>query len=169
MTYYLCGYFRGQLLIALSNCVLFTLGFLLIDFPMPLALGCFIGLLSFVPYVQVVGFLPATLLALLRAAESHENFWVLIGGVVAVYLVVQIIQDTVVTPRIMGHIMGLSPAIILLALSIGAAIGGIGGLIIALPLTTIALLYYRRYVVGDTTGLAAEEAAAKEPEATKDE
>lgn len=47
----------------------------------------------------------------------------------------------------MGRIMGLSPAIILLALSVGAFVGGIGGLIVALPITTLAMAYYKRYVV----------------------
>lgn len=152
VAYYMCGYFRGQLFIALSNCVMFTIGFLLVGFPMPIALGCFIGIISFVPYLQVAGIIPAALLALLRAAETGQNFWVLLGSVVLVYVVVQIIQDIVVTPRIMGRIMGLSPAIILLALSVGAFVGGIGGLIVALPLTTLGLTYYKRYVVRDGVG-----------------
>ena len=102
---------------------------------------------AFVPYLQVAGLLPCALLALLRTAETGQNFWLLIGGALAVYLVVQIIQDVIVTPRIMGRIMGLSPAIILLALSVGAFVGGIGGLIVALPITTLAMAYYKRYVV----------------------
>lgn len=147
VTYYMCGYFRGQLLIALSNCIMFSAGFYLVDFSMPLALGCFIGIISFVPYLQVAGFVPAAMLALFRAAETGENFWLLIGSVVLVYIVVQVIQDVVVTPRVMGKIMGLSPAVILLSLSVGAFVMGIGGLIIALPVTTMALTYYKRYVV----------------------
>lgn len=141
------GYFRGQALIALSNCVMFSIGFLLIGFPMPVGLGCFIGIISFVPYLQVAGILPATILALLKAAETGENFWWLIGGVILVYLVVQIIQDAVVTPKIMGKIMGLPPAIILLSLSVWGYMLGIVGLIIALPVTTLMLSYYRRYIV----------------------
>lgn len=147
ITYYMCGYFRGQLVIALSNCVMFVIGFWLIDFPMPIALGSFIGIISFVPYLQVAGIVPAALLALLRTAETGDSFWLLMGGVLLVYIVVQIIQDVIVTPRVMGRIMGLSPAIILLALSVGAFIGGIGGLIIALPVTTLAITYYKRYVI----------------------
>lgn len=160
ITYYMCGYFRGQIMIALSNCVLFTIGFLLVGFPMPIALGCFIGLISFVPYLQVAGIIPCVLLALLRTAETGQSFWLLIGSALLVYIVVQIIQDTIVTPRIMGHIMGLSPAIILLALSIGAAIGGIGGLIVALPITTLSMTYYKRYVIKET-GEATESTEAK--------
>ena len=143
------GYFRGQTLVALSNCVMFSVGFLLIAFPMPIGLGCFIGLISFIPSVQVVGILPAIVLALLRAAETGANFWWLMGGVLLVYVVVQIIQDVFVTPKVMGKIMGLSPAIILLSLSVSGYMLGILGLIIALPVTTLLFTYYKRYVVKD--------------------
>lgn len=145
---YMAGYFRGQALVALSNCVMFSIGFLLIGFPMPVFLGILIGLISFVPYLQVVGIIPATLLALLEAADKGENFWLLIGGVLLVYIVVQVIQDIVVTPKIMGHIMGLRPAVIFLSLSIFGYLLGIIGLIIALPITTLMLTYYKEYVIG---------------------
>lgn len=146
VAYYMCGYFRGQFIIALSNCVMFTLGLLVVGFPMPVALGCFIGIISFVPYLQVLGIVPGALLAMLRAAETSDNFWLLMVALLSVYIVVQVIQDTVITPRVMGQIMGLSPAVILLTLSIGAAVGGIGGLIMALPVATIGLKYYKAYI-----------------------
>ena len=163
----MAGYFRGQALVALSNCVMFSIGFLIIGFPMPIGLGCLIGVISFVPYLQVVGIVPAALLALLKAAESGENFWWLLCLVLIVYLVVQVLQDTIFTPRIMGKIMGLPPAIILLSLSVWGYVLGIVGLIIALPITTLAISYYRRYVVGseritdelDTETIAMEKAA----------
>lgn len=150
----LSRYFRGQALIALSNCVMFSAGFALIGFPVPVGLGCFIGIVSFVPYLQLIGFLPAILLALLKAAETDANFWWLIGGVLLVYIVVQIIQDALVTPKIMGKIMGLSPAVILLSLSVWGYMLGIIGLIIALPATTLILAYYKRYVIGEVSGQA---------------
>lgn len=149
--HFFCGYFRGQVTIAMSNCIMFTMGFLITGFPMPVVLGCFIGIISFIPYLQVVGIFPAAILALLRAATSGESFWLLMLSVLVVYLVVQIIQDVFVTPRVMGKIMGLSPAIILLALSIGSFTLGITGLILALPLTTLAQLYYRRHILHDPT------------------
>ena len=143
------GYFRGQALVALSNCIMFSVGFWIIDFPIPVGLGCFIGLISFVPYLQVVGFIPALFLALLRAADTGQSFWLLFGGVFLVYIVVQVLQDTIVTPHVMGKIMGLSPAVILLSLSVWGYILGIVGLIIALPVTTLMISYYRRYVIGN--------------------
>lgn len=147
----MAGYFRGQALVALSNCLMFSVGFYLIGFPMPVGLGCLIGVVSFVPYLQVVGFLPAALLALLKAAETGQNFWGLMLLVLVVYLVVQVLQDTIFTPRIMGKIMGLPPAIILLALSVWGYAFGIIGLILALPVTTLFISYYKRYVIGDDT------------------
>ncbi len=141
------GYFRGQALVALSNCIMFSAGFMLVDFPMPIGLGVFIGIISFVPYLQLIGFLPALILALLRTADSGDSFWWLMGSVVLVYCVVQVIQDAVVTPKIMGKIMGLSPAIVLLSLSVWGYLMGLIGLIIALPLTTLLISYYKRYVV----------------------
>ena len=150
------GYFRGQALVALSNCVMFSVGFWILGFPIPVGLGCFIGLISFVPYLQVIGFVPAFFLALLRAAETGQSFWLLFGGVFLVYIVVQVLQDTIVTPHVMGKIMGLSPAVILLSLSVWGYILGIVGLIIALPVTTLMISYYRRYVIGN------EEVSAEE-------
>lgn len=147
IAHHMRGYFRGQALIALWNCLMFSLGFWLIDLPMPIGMGCFVGLISFVPYVQVVGFLPAALLALLQMAETGRSFWMIMLLVLVVYVVVQIIQDVFITPRIMGGIMGLRPAIILLSLSVWGFIGGIVGLVVGLPLTTILITYYRRYLV----------------------
>ena len=152
----MAGYFRGQALVALSNCVMFSIGFAIIGFPMPIGLGCLIGVISFVPYLQVVGFVPAALLALLKAAETGENFWWLLCLIIIVYLVVQVLQDTIFTPRIMGKIMGLPPAIILLSLSVWGYALGIIGLIIALPVTTLAISYYKRYVVGNGSGSDAD-------------
>ena len=143
------GYFRGQALVALANCVLFSVGFVIIGFPMPVGLGVLIGLISFVPYVQLLGFVPATLLAILCAVDTGRNFWMLMLGVLAVYCVVQVLQDSIITPHIMGRILGLRPAVVLLSLTVWGYLLGIIGLIVALPLTQIIINYYRLYIVGD--------------------
>lgn len=141
------AYFRGQSLIALCVGVLFSIGFLIIDFPMAIGLGLFIGLLNLIPYLQLVGFIPTILLALVKAADTGQNFWFILFCAIAVFAVVQTIQDVYLTPRIMGHVMGLNPAIILLSLSIWGSLLGIIGLIIALPLTTLLISYYRRFIL----------------------
>ena len=143
------GYFRGQALVALANGVLFSVGFMIIGFPMPVGLGVFIGLISFIPYVQLLGFFPATVLAILCSVDTGRNFWMLMLGVIAVYCIVQVLQDSIITPHIMGKILGLRPAVVLLSLTVWGYLLGIIGLIIALPLTQILISYYRHYVVDD--------------------
>ena len=143
------AYFRGQSLIAFIVGILFSIGFLIIDFPFAVGLGLFIGLLNLVPYLQLIAFLPTILLALLKSTETGDNFWIILLSAGIVFIVVQLIQDMYLTPRIMGKAMGLNPAIILLSLSIWGSLLGIIGLIIALPLTTLLLSYYRRFVLGE--------------------
>lgn len=140
-------YFRGQALVAFCVGILFSIGFLIIDFPMAIALGLFIGALNMVPYLQIIGFLPTVLLAILKAADTGENFWIIIACALAVFAIVQIIQDTFLIPKIMGKITGLNPAIILLSLSIWGSLMGMLGMIIALPLTTLMLSYYQRFII----------------------
>ena len=141
------GYFRGQVLVAISNGVMFSIGFWLIGLPMPVGMGIFVGVLSFIPYIQVLGILPAALLALLQMADTGSSFWGMMALIIVVYIVVQVLQDTIFTPRIMGRIMGLSPAVVLLSLSVWGYIAGIIGLMVALPLTTLILAYYQRYIL----------------------
>ena len=147
MAHNMRGYFRGQMLVAISNGVMFSIGFWLIGLPMPVGMGVFVGVLSFIPYIQVLGILPAALLALLQMADTGSSFWGMMALVIVVYIVVQVLQDTIFTPRIMGRIMGLSPAVVLLSLSVWGYIAGIIGLMVALPLTTLMLAYYQRYIL----------------------
>lgn len=147
MAHNMRGYFRGQVLVAISNGVMFSIGFWLIGLPMPVGMGIFVGVLSFIPYIQVLGILPAALLSLLQMADTGSSFWGMMALVFLVYVVVQVLQDTIFTPRIMGQIMGLSPAVVLLSLSVWGYIAGIIGLMVALPLTTLILAYYQRYIL----------------------
>ncbi len=152
------NYFRGQALIAFIVGVLFSIGFSIIGLPMAVGLGMFIGVLNLVPYLQTVGILPAVLLVILRTTQTGESFWLLLLYCFVVFLVVQGIQDIVLTPRIMGKVMGLRPAVILLSLSVWGSLLGFIGLIIALPLTTLLSSYYRRYVLKDTVVSAVPDA-----------
>lgn len=140
-------YFRGQFIIAMSVGILFSIGFLIIGLPMGVILGLFIGILNMVPYLQVISLPIAALLCLVAVAANGVDFWVIFWECMAVYVVVQCIQDLILTPRIMGKVMGLNPAIILLSLSVWGCLLGFLGLIIALPLTTLLLSYYDIYVV----------------------
>lgn len=140
------SYIRGQGLVALTMGILFCIGFTIIDFPMAIGLGILIGILDLVPYLHSIALIPTALLALMKAANTGSNFWMIFGAAVLVFIIVQIIIDMVVTPKVMGKAMGLNPAVLLLSLSIWGALLGFIGLIIALPLTTILIAYWKRYV-----------------------
>lgn len=155
------SYIRGQSLVALIMGILFCIGFTIIDFPMAIGLGILIGIMDLVPYLHTFALIPTAFLALLKAADTGQNFWVILASAVAVFCIVQVIIDMVVTPKVMGKAMGLNPAILLLALSVWGTLLGFIGLIIALPLTTILIAYYQRYVTKDK---AAEHADAESAE-----
>ena len=139
-------YFRSQALVACCVAVLFAIGFSIIGLPLAILMGIFIGLLNMVPYLQIVGTIPCLLLAGLKALEQGDNFLGALGLVLLVFGVVQLIQETVLVSRFQGEAMGLSPAIILLSISVWGKLLGFLGLILALPLTCLGLTYYRRYL-----------------------
>ena len=140
------NYFRGQSIVASCVGILFAIGFSIIDFPMAIGLGLFIGLLNLIPYLQMVGIIPTIILALLKTYDTGGSFWLILLSAFAVFAVVQVIQDMVLTPRIMGKAMGLNPAIMLLSLSVWGALLGFIGLIIALPLTNLILAYVNEWI-----------------------
>ena len=144
------SYIRGQSLVALCIGILFCIGFTIIGFPMAIGMGILIGILSLIPYVHGLALIPMVFLSLLKAADTGQNFWVILASAVGVFVVVQLITDMILTPKIMGKAMGLNPAVLLLSLSVWGALLGFIGLIIALPLTTLIIAYYQRYVTKET-------------------
>lgn len=140
------NYIRGQGMVALCMGIMFCIGFTIIRFPMAIGLGILIGIMDLVPYLHTFALIPTAFLAMLKAADTGQNFWLVFGLAFLVFCVVQIITDMVVTPKIMGKAMGLNPAILLLSLSVWGALLGFIGLIVALPLTTLLIAYWQRYV-----------------------
>ena len=148
-------YFRSQAVIAGSVGVCFAIGFTIVGLPMGIVLGLFIGLLNMVPYLQILGLLPALLLAVVGALNAESSIMFSMLGVVIIFAVVQIIQDAILTPRIMGKVTGLSPAMILLSISVWGKLLGFLGLIVALPMTCLVLAYYKRLNTGEMKAVAA--------------
>lgn len=165
------NYIRGQGLVALCMGIMFCIGFTIIGFPMAIGLGILIGILDLVPYLHSFALIPTVFLAILKAADTGENFWAIFLSALAVFIIVQIITDMVVTPKVMGKAMGLNPAILLLSLSVWGALLGFLGLIIALPLTTLIIAYWQRYVTKEHEGQVPLPLASgpDEPEAKKGE
>lgn len=146
------NYIRGQGLVALTMGILFCIGFTIIGFPMAIGLGILIGIMDMVPYLHTFALIPTAFLAALKAADTGQNYWVVLASALAVFCIVQVIIDAIVTPKIMKHKLGLNPAMLLLSLSVWGALLGFIGLIIALPATTIIIAYWKRYITKEETG-----------------
>ena len=134
------------LIIALIIGIIYSVGFSIIGLPMGLLLGVLIGLLCMIPYLQIVGLIPAVFLAFMHSLETGQSFGITILYVGIIFLIVEIVQDVVLTPRIMGKVIGMNPAVILLSISIWGKLLGILGLLIALPMTYFLLSYYKRFI-----------------------
>ena len=146
---YMNSYFRGQALVALSVGVLLTIGFNIIGLPMATAMGIFIGILNFIPYMQALGIIPLGLASVLMAAQNGENVFICLLLAYGVLMVVQILQDMILVPRIMGYTMGMRPSLILLVLTIWGYLLGFFGMLIALPATMFLYSFYKRYILED--------------------
>lgn len=146
-------YFRGQSVVALLTGTLYAIGFSIIGLPMAVPFALLIGLLNMVPYLAAVSLVPGVMLALLRAIEGDASIAMSFFLLFCVYGVVQALQDTVITPRVMGQATGLRPIAILLGVFIWGKLLGFLGLILAIPLTCLGIAYYRRYILlaGGTT------------------
>jgi predicted PurR-regulated permease PerM len=146
---HLSRYFRAQAFVAALVGLLFGIGFAMLGLPMPWLLGLMMAVLNLVPYMQMLGCVPVVFLALVKALETGETFAWMGSMVLLVFVVVQMVQDLILVPRIMGRASGLSPAIILLSLSVWAKLLGFLGLIVAIPATCLCWVWYRRIVTQD--------------------
>lgn len=173
--YYMNSYFRGQALIAVSVGALLCIGFSVIGLPMPIVLGIFIGLLNFIPYMQALGVIPLGLAAILGAVQSGDNVWISLAMAYGVLFVVQVLQDSILVPKIMGSRMGMRPSLILLALAVWGYLLGFFGMLIALPATMSLYAIYMRYILRDeayikliTKKMGQRAKKASPPKTTKD-
>lgn len=142
-------YFRGQVSIALLVGALLSIGFLIIDLPLAILLGMFVGILNIAPYLGTIGIIPAVLLGMIGALEAGESPLMGVGLVLLVFAVVQAIQEVILIPKIQGDSLGLTPWMIVLALSVWGQLLGFLGLLIALPTTCLVLSWYRRQLARD--------------------
>ena len=139
-------YFRGQGLVALCAAVFYCIGFSIVGLPLAIPMGILVGILYMIPYFQYVTLIPVAIICGIYSLSGEVTFISLFGRSLLVYLVSQSICDYILTPHIMGREMGMNAAIILLSLSIWGSLLGIIGMIIALPVTSLLMAYYERYI-----------------------
>jgi predicted PurR-regulated permease PerM len=135
------SFFRGQILIGLIMGVMLALGFSLAGLKFGLVIGLALGILNIVPYL---GTIVGLAVALPLAYFQPDGGWALVGLVLLVKIVVQGIESWFLTPKIMGDRTGLPPAVIIFAIFFwGTALGGMLGLVFAIPLTAFFVTAWR--------------------------
>ena len=135
------SFFRGQLVIAFLQGLLFAIGFTIVGLKYGFVIGLTLGFLNIVPYLgNIIGL--GTALPLAFFQEGGGLMRVL--AVLVVFAVVQMIEGYLLTPKIMGDRTGLHPVVIILAIFFwGSALNGIMGMILAIPLTAFLVVFWR--------------------------
>lgn len=146
----LLTFFRGQIIVAFAQGLLFALGFAVVGLPYGIVIGISLGFLNIIPYL---GSIAGLAVALPLAYFSKSGGLTLVVLVLVVFSVVQAIEGYLLTPRIMGQRTGLHPALIIFAVFFwGVALGGILGMMLAIPLTAFAVVFWRllekKYLTG---------------------
>jgi predicted PurR-regulated permease PerM len=135
------SFFRGQLIIAFLQGVLFAVGFSIAGLKFGLVLGLLLGFLNIIPYLGSIIGLSVTIP--LAYFQQGGGLWTVVW-VLVVFAVVQLIEGYVLTPKIMGDRTGLHPMAIIVAIFFwGSALGGILGMILAIPLTAFLVVFWR--------------------------
>lgn len=140
------GFLRGQLLVMFALAVIYSVGLGLVGLKFAVAIGVVSGLVSFVPYL---GFIFGIGLASLTVALEPEPLWQLVG-VVATFSIAQVIEGSVLTPKLVGDRIGLHPVLIIFAVAAGGQLFGFFGVLLALPaaavLSVLVRFAYHRYL-----------------------
>ncbi len=137
----LLTFFRGQIIIALAQGLLFATGFAIVGVPYGIVIGMMLGLLNIIPYL---GSIVGLGVALPLAYFGDDGDVLRVALTLGVFGVVQAIEGYLLTPRIMGNRTGLHPALIIFAVFFwGVALDGILGMMLAIPLTAFAVVFWR--------------------------
>ena len=140
------AFLRGQLLVMFALAFIYSLGLSLVGLKFAIAIGVVAGLVSFVPYL---GFVFGIGLATLTVALEPNPLWQLVG-VVVVFTVAQLIEGSVLTPKLVGDRIGLHPVMVIFAIAAGGQLFGFFGILLALPaaavLSVLVRFAYHRYL-----------------------
>lgn len=137
-------YFVRQAITAILTAALFTMGFTYTGLPLAIPFGAFVGLLSMIPYLQLAGIAPAIMLAAFQALDARVPFTPLLLGVLITFVVVQLVQELIFKPFIVGRGSGFER----MGLLLGAFVWPLLlywplGIVMAIPFTCLIIAVYR--------------------------
>ena len=145
------SFFRGRLVIALLMGILLSIGWFIVDVPYWFLLGLSTGLLSIIPYGATLGWPLAIVLKYLDTTtgsqSAHLDWAAIVLWPSVVYGVVQLLEGWVLTPWIQSQSTELSAVTILIVVFIGGAVGGVWGLILAVPVTACLKIFFQEVLL----------------------
>jgi predicted PurR-regulated permease PerM len=137
-------YLRGQVSVMGAMALIYSLGLMLTGLKLAWPIGVFTGLAVFIPYL---GYTTGLVLALMSAAIQFTG-WHGVAEVALVYAVGQVLESFVLTPRLVGERIGLSPLAVILALLVFGEVFGFVGVLVCLPVTALAVVALRHAMAG---------------------
>ena len=151
---YLISFFRGQVLVAFIDGMLVGLALTAFRLPLGLLIGILMALLGIIPYIgNIITLIPACVLAWFHFSVPENqhilgsNPWAYVGGVVAIFILVQQINSLVTAPKIVGDSVGLHPMTVIFSMLFWSLIlGGFVGALLAVPLTAAVKVLFRRFI-----------------------
>lgn len=140
---YLVAFFRGQLIVSSIDATLITIGLLCIGLKFAVVIGLLVLVLTFIPYLGIlICYVPAVLIALVQFGDFHH-----VALVLGVMVGVQVLESTIIAPKIVGESTGLHPLTVIISVfTWELVLGGPIGALLAVPLTASVKVLMRRYV-----------------------
>jgi predicted PurR-regulated permease PerM len=137
--YVLSGFIRGQLIVSSILTIIYIIGLSIFNIPIALLIAIIAGIANIVPYFGfIIGITPAILLAIL---EYHDLEHII--GVIGTFAIAQLLEATIITPKIMREKIGIHPVTVILAILIWGNLFGFWGILIAVPLTSILNIFFK--------------------------
>ncbi len=140
------AFLRGQVMVMIALGIIYAAGLSLVGLEFAVAIGVVAGLVSFVPYL---GFVFGIGLAGLTVALEPEP-WLRLLGVVATFSIAQLIEGSILTPKLVGDRIGLHPVLVIFSIAAGGQLFGFFGILLALPaaavLSVLVRFAYNRYL-----------------------
>jgi predicted PurR-regulated permease PerM len=140
-------YFKLRTRIILCLMPLYILAFALLDLPGSFLILIALFFLLYVPYFHYLLLIPIALGCMVLSAENPQSFIFFFSISSAVFVLASLIEEIVLIPRIMEKNIGMNPVIMVLALSFWTFSLGTIGLLLAIPLSSLAIIYFKRYLL----------------------
>jgi predicted PurR-regulated permease PerM len=146
-------YFKLRSKILLVLMMAYLIGFSILGVPGAIIFALLAGILAYIPYLQYLTLLPLSLSCLILSMETQHNFFIFFGFVVGIFIVMSIIEELILIPKIMEANIGINPVIMIVSVSLWTYVLGLFGVLIAIPLTSLIITYVKRIVFNEGISL----------------